>query len=592
MKKVFSVLVGVALALCITVLGPREAHAQDGMAKLVPQDAVFFKTSVDVENMWDIIVKSNFWKSVTSLKVWDDSGARAGLQSFAEQFKENVGVELTKENIMSLLGKEIAVGVCVQPGDTPNIQGYLMFRGNPKAKAEEVIGKLDGILRKHAEQAGEEAFKDAVYKGTKITTLKAEEMPVEIQYGFIDDIFALGIGTGSAELNKIVDLAGGTGESLASNANFQKIVAASKMSNGKYAGTFYADLQKVGQIFAGMDESHFPAAMQPIMMSLKQSLSMPMVVGGTGYLDQGEVIRLVSMPVGEMTNKLMEMGLKASPAAGTNLKYIPADSVAYVGMNSMPDPQEMWPLLLEQWEEQGAMPAMNMIFGQIEGAFGIKIADDVIPWVGNEVAMLFSDIDTKPGFPYPKFAAMVKIKDMGKAKAFLTKIDAVVKELVEQTGFQFKPVAYGGQSFNSVAISMPMPMPISLTPAYGIVDDFMVIGSNDDLIKQMIDASKGQAKDIAANPAFKAMNIPAQTTATFFGDWGKLMGSLKSVAAWVVQFTEAQPMGESIKGVVETHVVPIANVLSALQTMGGYQLNQGNMSVATYIIRVKDLPGS
>jgi len=298
------------------------------------------------------------------------------------------------------------------------------------------------------------------------------------------------------------------------------------------------------------------------------------------------------MPKGEVADKMIEMSFATPPAVGKNINYVPENTLTYVAANNTPDWEKMWPLLLEQWEKQGATQAINMIFGQIEGALGIKIAEDIIPWIGNEFAMLLADVDTKPGFPYPKFALMLKVKNQAKAKAFLQKLSAVVKELSEETGFKFQESAYEGYRLSSVAIMVPLPMPtpISLTPTYGIVDDFVIIASSDDLVKQMINTSKGRGKNLAGNAAFRALNMPANTVSVGFCNWAKSMEVVKAAATWVVQFSQALPMRESVKGAVDNYVMPIANCLSALQSLGFYQINQGNMSTQTYILRVKDLP--
>ncbi len=347
----------------------------------------------------------------------------------------------------------------------------------------------------------------------------------------------------------------------------------------------------MGQILEAMDVSGFPAPVQPMMQGLKQSLSMPVVLGGTSYIDRGVVTRMASLPAGDLTDELIKLSLGTAPAAGTNIRYIPENAIVYVGVNNMPDVEKMWPLLLKQWEKQGTMPVMNMIFGQIETALGIKIADDVIPWVGNEFGVLFSDIDTKAGFPYPKFAFMLKIKDKQKAGAFVQHLSGLIQELSTQSGFKFEKFVHQSCELSSVTIALPMPVPMTFTPSYGIVEDFLIIGSSADLAKQMIDTSKGAGNDVASNAAFKSMNIPAQTNSTFFVNSARFMDVVKAVGAWVVEFTKAQPMlAESAKNAVENYVVPIANCLSALDCIGGYQINDGTMSAATYIIRVKDLP--
>jgi hypothetical protein len=472
----------------------------------------------------------------------------------------------------------------------PRVRAYFLFRGNPKSKAEEIVGKFAEFVKK---QAGDEAeFKESVHKGTKITTIKPVEAPVEFAYGFIDDVLAFGVGIKAPpELEKIVDLAGGSGDSFAGNAQFKKILDATRMTTGRYTGCFYADMQGIGQLFGAIPTDNVPMPLQPMIQGIKQSFSVPVVMGGTGYVDQGLVIKMAAIPTGEVLDELTQLSLKTPSAAGKNIAYVPENSLAYVGVNSMPDPQELWPLMQKQWEAQGAAPAMNMIFGQIETALGMKLEEDVIPWVGNEFGFVLTELDTKAGFPYPKFAMLVKIKDMAKAKAFLQKLGGIIKELTAETGFKLETTVHQGYGLNSVTIALPMPLPITLTPAYGIVDEFLVVGSSVDLVKQMIDTSKGTQKDLAADAAFKSLNIPAKTSVVGFLNWARSMDALKATAAWAIQLTQAQPtVGETVKNAVDNYVVPIANCLSALQTVAGYQVNEGNMSVATYFIRVKDLP--
>ena len=643
MRRMMRLVLSVAF-LAWTAAGlPAVGLAQQGLEKLVPDNPVFFKTSVEVEKVWASVSQSNFWKQLTGLRVWDETGVTAGLEDMAEGFAEEVGFPLSTENIMSLLGKEMAIALYVVPEEVKpeenieravssaeaavtetepaaarettelesaeleeleteeaaseteeaeaapmRIKAYFLFRGNPKSKTEEIVGKFVEFVKK---QAGDQAeFKDSVYKGTKIATIKPVEAPVEIAYGFIDDVLAVGVGNGPAELEKIVDLNGGDGDPLSGNARFKKILDATRMTTGRYAGCFYADMEAIGQVFAALETEDLPMPLQPMLQGMKQSFSVPMVMGGTGYVDQGLVMRMAAMPTGEELDELTQLSLKTPPAAGKNIAYAPENSLAYIGVNNMPDPEKMWPLMQKQWEAQGAAPAMNMIFGQIETALGMKFEEDIIPWVGNEFAFVFTDLDTKAGFPYPKFAMLVKIKDMAKAKMFHQKLAGIIKELTAQTGFKFETSAYQGYNLDSVTIAMPMPMPITLTPAMGIVDEFMVVGSSADLVKQMIDTSKGTQRDLAANAAFKSLNMPAKTSAVFFLNWVRSMDALKATAAWAVQFTQAQPeMGEMVKNAVDNYVVPIANCLSALQTVAGYQLNEGNMSTATYFIRVKDL---
>ncbi len=480
-----------------------------------------------------------------------------------------------------------------KPGEAPKIGVLLLCRTNPKEKAQAAINKLAEFLKKEAREDVE--FKETSHDGTKITTIRSGDEPVQVQYGFIGDVFALSVGTASPKLESVLDLSKGKGNSIVDHPQFKKTLDATRMTTGRYAGCFYADIEKLGGIFAALTKADIPLMLQPMVYGMQQSFSAPVVVGGSTYLDRGLVVKMVSFPTGIVNDELIQLSLGTPPAAGTNIKYVPENAIAYVGANSMPDMQKLWPVLLQQWEKQGAMAPMSMILGSVETALGIKIAEDVIPWLGSEVAGLFTDIDTKPGFPYPQFALMVKIKDKQKANAFVAKLNKLSKELSEQKGLKSETVVHEGCTLNSLSLVIPIAVPIAFSPGYGIVDDFFVVGMSTDVLKQLIDTSKGRVKGLASNAAYKSLNLPPETGATFFFNWRRLMDVAKAVAAWVVEFTKAQPTvapetAASVKAVVDNHVVPLLNCLSALECIGGYQVNDGEMSAATYYIRVKDLP--
>jgi len=685
----FAFLVGTVVCRCGLLAAEEEAAQpvvvpttpeviEKKLVELVPDGAVFLQSCEGLEKVWADIVQSNFWKQFAGLKLWDATGVRMELAESKKEFLEDVGVELSTENIMSLIGKEVVVALFVEPApaaepvlqkleteelpregpaekepaaekgeeseetpeiappaegvpalelpegaeeaaaetaaleeditkkvekelaetleeepaETPRIHVVLLCRENPKETAEKNIKKLVDFLKKEAREEVE--FKETSHDGTKITTISASESPVQVQYGFVGDVFALGVGNTSPQLEKVVGLSKGKGDSVANNPQFKKVLDATRMEGGRYLGCFYADLERFGMIFDAMDELDIPFMFQAMFQGMKQSLSMPFVTGGTAHIDRGLVMKAVTIPTSKEKDELTQLSLGARPAVSANLKYVPENTIGYAGASGIPDLEKVWPLLLQQWESQGATMMMNMVLGSVETAFGIKIAEDVIPWVGDELGAAFTDMDMKPGFPYPKFALMTKIKDKKKATAFAGKLTKVLKELSEQKGLKLETAVHEGCTVNSVALAMPMAIPISFTLSYGVVEDFFMVGTSADLIKQLIDTSKGRVKNLASSAAFKSLNIPAETNATFFFNWGRFMEVGKAVAAWVVEFVKAQPTmaasAESVKAVVENHVVPLMNCLSALESLGGYEVNQANMATVFYIVRVKDLP--
>ena len=177
---------------------------------------------------------------------------------------------------------------------------------------------------------------------------------------------------------------------------------------------------------------------------------------------------------------------------------------------------ELWKSSLRQQDPERADVILSAV-DSFEKDAGISIENDILSWMGNEVAFLISDVDLQGLFPFPKLALMVKVKDEAKAESSMKKlVDVVVKKAVPPgvteaaEGEEAPPSpiktseeSYSGTTMQSLEITLPYQ---SLSPAYTVMDDTLIIGTSKETLKNLIDTKTGKADSITSDSSYKAVS--------------------------------------------------------------------------------------
>lgn len=150
-----------------------------------------------------------------------------------------------------------------------------------------------------------------------------------------------------------------------------------------------------------------------------------------------------------------------------------------------------------------------------EAARDIDIERDVLPALGGEVAIAIK----VPGLFGFAMAALVEVKDREAMKRLLDGAFARASQrkdsplAIEKTPFQDVEIVSLGR--------FPVPdIPfMKITPAYAFVDDFLVFGTQPDVVKVIVNVARGK-DNVTSNPEFQAMmdTLPGEPALTAYVD--------------------------------------------------------------------------
>ena len=160
--------------LAVLMLLGQAAYAavtiQDTLARAVPENAIIFATIEDFQGIWGGISSSNAWKKIKALKIWREMQVGSSFDQFRTEFKQNLGFDFSKENILALMGRELALAVT---GDAETMQFNLVIIARPgdPVKAKELVKTFTETIN----AAGE---KFSFVESKSLHTVQAVELPM------------------------------------------------------------------------------------------------------------------------------------------------------------------------------------------------------------------------------------------------------------------------------------------------------------------------------------------------------------------------------------------------------------------------------
>jgi Protein of unknown function (DUF3352) len=586
------------LMLVVLMMLGQTAHAaitiQDTLAKAVPEDAILFSTIEDAQGIWGAISASNAWAKVKELKIWQEMQLGDNLNQFKTQFKQSMGFDLSQENIMALLGSELALAVTGDP-DTMQYNVVIIAKPGDPLKAKELVKTFTETVNA---SGGEFKFVESKYNLASLWSLQPKEadspMPIQAGYGFARDNFIFSIGMGPVDLKKTVDLLGGKGKSIVENAKFMKIMGHATSGQGKFNNAFYIDVARLKEVIKTIPIPDQDAQM--FAKSMENALGQTDVMAGTVSISKGIRAKFASIPTDSPMNKIAanlqnDPGLQAS---GHHLRYVPKNSIAYFGGKVPGDMVTYWNLLKEQMTEMGSWQMVQEIIGQIEATLEINFEQDVLSWIGDEVSFVFAGIDTTKPFPFPKIALITEVKETAKPRALINKLvetanTVMTENMPEDSGFklELKSETVGGNKINTVELPMPQ-MGLIFQPGYSFIDKSLAIALDTDLIKEMLQARTTNA-NILGSKYFVSAGIPVKATSIGYINMEQGLLAAKDVALQVVSLAEMSGAGEDAHNAVNNYAIPILDALGAIKSIVSYGIYAGDHIEGIVDIRIQDI---
>ncbi len=580
-------LVLTCLAVATVLVGP--AQSAETFARYVPDGAVLYATTQNLEGVWRGIEQSNFWNTFTHLTIWE--GADFGwYEEFRNEFAENVGFEFSTENLMAVLGKEFAVALYIEPAAAgqggPTIELLCLAQMNPPDLVEDIVAKL---LEQAKEEGGEAIISSVEHAGTTVRTIRAEDddPAIQLRLAMKDGVLIVGLANTVPRIEACLDCMAGMGMSLAESDAFAKLTRMAHQDRGAFFGEMYfsmTSLQPVIAQLAGEEPEFVPLAnLFEMLVGTAEAMVM------TTHLDRGLRIKAAMAPGAQMS-EMMALMRKAAPSAGTHMKYVVPDALIYYGANSMPPLGELWPHMMEMWSRVGMDQYIQDGIEQIELALGIDFEADFLDNLGTEMAFVLEGVDMEAGpFPFPKLTFLVQVNDRATAQALIDKLVGLLEEAVPpETELAVTNLTHQGAELKVVGIPMPF-LQIELTPTIGITENFLFISSGEEYAKATLNAAKGGVS-LLNSPLYRSLGIPDKTNGLVLVNMEELLKVARQVTDWVVTMAEMQGRGDEAKEQVDGAVLPLLDCLGVLKAVAAYGLYTPEEAVAVYVIRVEDVP--
>lgn len=632
MKKFLTVVVVLAVIAAAVFFGTKLiAPKEVVMADILPQDVSFYYSIQNLGTIWKNVKTSNFWKEFSGLKLWEDIQISSGIQDLRNQIKDNMGIELTEDNFLKLAGQELVVAIT--PGAEQNTppKVLLLFRGKNKKPLTDIVNPIIDKVRKNDPSKVEEIQ----HQGKNISHIKAAsaDQP-DIYIVSLDNILAVGIGDTIEIIKKTIDVSSGTNkESLSNSESYKKIISIIGKEK-ELAGIFYMDFTKMKKYFQGLTLPG-PEGTPTQVTTGMETINF---VGGWTEIKDGLITKLYIYPNTEALTPDMKKMWQAEPQVPATLRFTPEKSLLYIGSSTL-DLSSIWNLWQTNLKTQTPEQAQPVLEGlaNFEKEWGFNIAKDILPLTGNEVAFVFSDINTEGFMPIPKLALALKVTDKEKtdkiiadiisknnekAAAEAAKVEEVAAIEAPATGeetattpppairFQInlKEESYEGQQIKSLQLPL---VGAGLAPGYTYIDNYLVIGATTKTLEEIIDVKKGKIKPLTQDPMYQKISstLPEKNNQASYINMARLMDIAIGICNWVVSFQQMTiPQGpapadpkeletynqqktqaEATIATINNNVIPLLKTLKSISFIATASENKEDHIEQTLVLRVEDI---
>ncbi len=202
-------------------------------------------------------------------------------------------------------------------------------------------------------------------------------------------------------------------------------------------------------------------------------------------------------------------------------KLMPADTVFFASVN--PDVQDLAGYkhladvysdiseVKETWDEFSA---------ELEDEFDISFKEDIMSWLGPEVAIAFTDIDALIEGDEPMVIIAAATRDIKASDAFLEKL----REYQEDQGYDVKKETYNGVAYYVQEVEYAWETPL----IFGTVEKLVILATDEVAMQDVIDVAQGKADALATNERYIELvdTLPDSAVAYTFFDMEDVAGAI------------------------------------------------------------------
>jgi hypothetical protein len=183
-----------------------------------------------------------------------------------------------------------------------------------------------------------------------------------------------------------------------------------------------------------------------------------------------------------------------------------------------------------------------------EGMLGFSLADDLVPAIGNEFAIVVNKVDLDSG-PFPSVDAgiIIKVGDKAKMEKIISSLEKLGANALQGQELQKAKIAGADVKF------VPVPVPF-VQPGFTVHDGYLIIGTTKSGITALLE-TKGGKESLVRSDAFKklAPRVSANGQTLSYINLGAIAQiALKAAKDRVGEDKDAQAIVRRISDVAKT----------------------------------------
>ncbi|MFN2384532.1 MAG: DUF3352 domain-containing protein [Gemmatimonadota bacterium] len=566
----FSLRLGSLLLLGLALLACKRDRDGDGsapagyrtqaVATTLPAGASVVISGFDIEG---------FWTRLRSTKLYTELKAIPGVQqAFAplaasrREFEAETGLPLNEATLMSLFGRKFDLGYY---GPLAGDRGDLLLVASieDEGDARKILQSLEKKVTAEQGTTGPTTFREERIGGAATRVAKNGEGQDVLFYTLAGG--HLTMATTRPRLEAALGLAGGGDvDAMPSVAGYADVVK--KLP--EVALAVYVDQRALQQAAAQAGEADSAAATPEEQLQRErmraataalETYKLASAIAMGAFWDEAGIRGVVytRLPDGPRS-PLAEM-LTQSPAPIRSLVFQPESTLLYSALGSL-DAETIYAALYRYAVDAtriqlGVKSTPDSLRGNaevaqqlaaFEAANGLNIREDLISWVGNEVAISIAGVEKSGFFPLPELAVTISTTDAGRSRALLAKLEARVADVARMRASI--PLTWQSEEYEGQTIRFaPTPLGEGLSLAHLTTKEFVVIASNRALARRMLDASAGRAEALPSNAGFSAMTefYPNEVNALGFVNIEQILTVVQDLMGTYGQMTGSAAVADS-----------------------------------------------
>jgi hypothetical protein len=558
-------------------------------AKILPDNTLFFYSVSDLEGLWGSVTRSKFWETVKQMRFWKDIAFQENLDKALALLKDQIGMELTESRVMDIFGKRFTMAVTL--GENSDICVFLQAHVSKKTEF------LEATLQNLIERSNN-TIQKTIYTDENIFFLPASspEQP-EIRYTLVGDLLTVAFGKADMDIKNCIDLLKNKSASLSKNPNYE----ASRKFLGddeNYHMLSFMDFTRLAsvlpkviepfqkaqpQVFANINIEEISKNLQQIKYVCTRG-----VWGSDGLFN----VKTFVVPDLDKMNADQKTQWTQTEKSLQAMDFFPLESLV-VNVSGNLNAEQLWKNFTEtanSADVNNANPIAEIISAITawETSSGIRIKEDLIEQMGEEMGFVFNGVNFEGQLPVPRLGIILKAKN---ASALYTKLTQAIEKLVTDAK-SLLPLTLEKKTLHGAEVTaLVTPYGEGLSPVIGYLDPWVFIASNEAFAEKLLISKDGQK--LSEKETFQKIIPDAHGTASQinFVDIAGIVTMLKNLLNEVLNknLLLALPNGKELSANISTYVFPILDSLFVFDSFGFSSRKQDSVLVQVVNLQLHDL---